>query len=56
MLISEISFKNNRVFAEVIMYARELETQLRSLKMHNEVGFDILCESNIAKNMLSLVF
>ena len=47
---------NNRVFVEVIMYARELETQLRSLKMHNEVGFDTLCESNIAKNMLSLVF
>ena len=51
-----ISFRNNRVFAEVIMYARELETQLRSLKMHNEVGFGTLCESNIAKNMLSLVF
>ena len=47
---------NNRVFVEVIMYARELETQLRSLKMNNEVGFDTLCESNIAKNMLSLVF
>ena len=30
---------NNRVFVEVIMYARELETQLRSLKMNNEVGF-----------------
>ena len=33
------SFKNSRVFVEVIMYARELETQLRSLKMNNEVGF-----------------
>ena len=43
------------------MYARELETQLRSLKMDNEVGFDTLCESNIAKKhafigLLNLIF
>ena len=31
------------------MYARELETQLRSLKMHNEVSFKPLSESNITK-------
>ena len=56
------SFKNNRVFVEVIMYARELETQLRSLKMHNEVSFKPLSESNITKKkhafigLLNLIF
>ena len=44
------------------MYARELETQLRSLKMHNEVSFKPLSESNITKKkhafigLLNLIF